>query len=374
MKPNCIKAGRFLWYFYPKKYNGIDILFVFKNGDMGGAECVQLEVLKAAQGHTSLTILSHKSKNGHFLNEYSKYTKIEDLSNISHFIVGRWIMAGYIQKTIEKSDIKLIFGSLSGLLYDIAFSIKQVQTKFIDLFHACDSNIEYYSLESVGKLDKRIVIDTNTGKCLKELYRNKGLHKHEDHFQLMNNGVHVPSYFKKEYTADLNVLYVGRDVPIKRVHLIRKIAEQLKFFKFKLVGVPPNLADPKNLNSVGEVKDLTAIYTEAHILLLLSKREGFPMAIMEAMSYGIVPICTNVGGISVDIENGVNGFLIEAEDEEAIVNNAIEILEKLERDREMLMKISEAAYQYAKEHFDIKVFNQKYKDLFHKYVGNKNDG
>jgi glycosyltransferase involved in cell wall biosynthesis len=42
------------------------------------------------------------------------------------------------------------------------------------------------------------------------------------------------------------------------------------------------------------------------------------MALLEAMSYGCIPISTYVGGIPEVIDNEKNGFLIQAKDQEKL--------------------------------------------------------
>lgn len=50
---------------------------------------------------------------------------------------------------------------------------------------------------------------------------------------------------------------------------------------------------------------------EASIFILPSYNEGLPMALLEAMSWGLAPITTSVGGIPELITSGENGLLIE---------------------------------------------------------------
>jgi glycosyltransferase involved in cell wall biosynthesis len=98
-------------------------------------------------------------------------------------------------------------------------------------------------------------------------------------------------------------------------------------------------------------------------VLITSKREGFPMVIMEAMAYGVVPVSTDVGGINMHIKNGVNGYLVPEEDENIIVDRFVEIISRLDQDRSLLHHLSAKAYSYAKETFSLETFNSKYNTL-----------
>lgn len=50
-----------------------------------------------------------------------------------------------------------------------------------------------------------------------------------------------------------------------------------------------------------------------NLFINLSESEGVPVSIMEAMSFGIPCVATNVGGIGEIVNNGINGFLVHAE-------------------------------------------------------------
>lgn len=59
------------------------------------------------------------------------------------------------------------------------------------------------------------------------------------------------------------------------------------------------------------------------IYLNLSEYEGLSLAMLEAMSYGAIPVVTKVSGVDDIIENGVNGFTYEMNDLDGIANGII---------------------------------------------------
>ncbi|MFI2744576.1 glycosyltransferase family 4 protein [Zhouia sp. PK063] len=88
-----------------------------------------------------------------------------------------------------------------------------------------------------------------------------------------------------------------------------------KFTSFIAINKLETLVNFKGWISGKEKKDLLLT---SHVYILPSYNEGLPISILEAMSYQMPIISTDVGGISEVVENNYNGCLIEAGDQEAI--------------------------------------------------------
>jgi len=73
----------------------------------------------------------------------------------------------------------------------------------------------------------------------------------------------------------------------------------------------------------GFVRDVAAIWRTNHALILPSRCEGMPLALIEAMLSSRVPIVTDVGGNAEIIEDGVSGYVAAAPSEDAL-DNAME--------------------------------------------------
>jgi glycosyltransferase involved in cell wall biosynthesis len=117
-----------------------------------------------------------------------------------------------------------------------------------------------------------------------------------------------------------------------------------------------NLSDPSKLRKV---------YEQSHLLIMASDTEGFPMAVMEAMSHGMAVLSTAVGDIPVHIKEGINGYLIAVSaTEEEIIEQSVEIISKLSIERDLLKKIGENNSNYARANFGIGQFNLAYRKLF----------
>lgn len=78
-----------------------------------------------------------------------------------------------------------------------------------------------------------------------------------------------------------------------------------------------NLAE--KVKFLGFQKDVKSIYRENSILLLPSRREGFPMVLLEAMSQGMAVIAYDCfTGPAEIITNGIDGILVEDQNMEAM--------------------------------------------------------
>jgi len=81
----------------------------------------------------------------------------------------------------------------------------------------------------------------------------------------------------------------------------------------------------------GEVKDMKSLYESTSVFVLSSRREGLPMALLEAMSYGCACVSFDIiSGPSEIIDDGINGFLVKDGDLNTFRNRIIQLIENEE--------------------------------------------
>ena len=85
----------------------------------------------------------------------------------------------------------------------------------------------------------------------------------------------------------------------------------------------------------------TELFRRCQVFVLPSLYEGLPMSLLETMSYGLVPVVTDVGSIGEYVKDGVNGLMIGVRDVVSIVN----ALERLMVDKKLMREMSTAARQ-----------------------------
>lgn len=93
-------------------------------------------------------------------------------------------------------------------------------------------------------------------------------------------------------------------------------------------------------------RERDAMLAEASVFVLPSFHEGLPMALLEAMAWGVVPVVTPVGSIPEIVEDGHNGLLVEPGD----VAGISAAIQRLAGDPELLAQLSRAARATAERH------------------------
>jgi glycosyltransferase involved in cell wall biosynthesis len=123
----------------------------------------------------------------------------------------------------------------------------------------------------------------------------------------------------------VNFLFVGWMVREKGVYeILSALSDLLSNYdlNFTFVGDGPELDNIRSIIckkgwesrvfALGRLSDAQKeIELDAsHVFVLPSYAEGFPMSLIEALSVGMPAICSDVGGVSDSVLNGVNGFLV----------------------------------------------------------------
>jgi len=161
-------------------------------------------------------------------------------------------------------------------------------------------------------------------------------------------------YTKEITSPQIDILYLGRIEPNKGMdYLYLAMTESLKKgldIKLHFAGV-----EQGNHDYIGRFKKLlgdrfvyegivtgttkTELLKNCQVFILPSLYEGLPMSLIECMSFGLVPVVTDVGSIREYVKDGENGMLLNVRDDCSIV----EALTRLQNSRELLQSLSIAA-------------------------------
>jgi glycosyltransferase involved in cell wall biosynthesis len=176
---------------------------------------------------------------------------------------------------------------------------------------------------------------------------------------------------------------VGRITRGKGYHILMRAVgrvrpELRRNLKVMLVGAPAErpedaayasylkrLESELNLQKMirweGFQPDPTRYYAAMKVLVVPSdwEFEGMPMAILEAMQWGVPVIASRIGGIPELIHDGVNGLLVTPGDEGALA----EALERLAADPALCRRLGEAGRLSIDDRFSPHRFGNKIREL-----------
>ena len=193
------------------------------------------------------------------------------------------------------------------------------------------------------------------------------------------HGVTVSSYSRK-HQDKINVirlLFLGRMSETKGIFDLPKIAYELKKlnvpYEFTCIGNGPELDTLKKLwehdtsvifLSPNTTDDILRICAQHDVFVFPTQFEGTPVALLETMSVGLVPIATDLPGGITEIVTHDIGFRIPIGNVQ-LFSRAIK---NLFDNPELLNRLSTACREKIKNDFNVKNTAAAYHELFSKYV------
>ncbi|EMS33457.1 hypothetical protein C943_04335 [Mariniradius saccharolyticus AK6] len=194
---------------------------------------------------------------------------------------------------------------------------------------------------------------------------------------VIQNGIKAPD-LRKDYSNDsigLKILTVARFVKekdlltaIEAVSITRNRWPQHKITYFIVgYGEQENLIKLKIkelglgevVNIVVNPDDLQSYFLDADLYLSTSINEGMPNTILEAMSYGLPIIATDVGDVSELVTTGSNGFVVMKRNIDGIVESISYFL----REPSHLEKMGSRSRKIVESSFTVEKMGLAYKDI-----------
>lgn len=174
----------------------------------------------------------------------------------------------------------------------------------------------------------------------------------------------------------LHLLYLGRIEPNKGMDYLVAACEELRSRGCKYVlhmagkdqcnGHYLSLFQEKLSNSfvyegivAGEEK--VRLLKRCQVFVLPSFYEGLPISLLETMSFGCVPVVTNVGSISEYVQEGVNGLFVKQKDAHSIAS----AVQQLYQDRDRLSSMSVQAQQTIFDKQDPRQYVSQLNQIYH---------
>ena len=200
------------------------------------------------------------------------------------------------------------------------------------------------------------------------------------------NGVAIPPQEKAQYGQVLRVLTVARLDRQKGMDILLRawanIVREEETLKLIIIGNGPLERELKMLSQslgviesvefTGEVKNVQEYLRDADLFILPSRAEGMPNALLEAMSYGIPCIATNVGGnveligmqdktiSNGEYSIGENGLLVNPDDAKGLSEAILYFI----RNREAREKMGRKGRKFIEENFPMDLVADRYIALY----------
>ena len=232
------------------------------------------------------------------------------------------IVAAMTKKLLKKKVIAVITSSGAGS--DFSLLKKRI--------------FGHYFLRKLHHLDKLISLcSISTTEAINEGFN-------ENMIKVIPNGVNTiqfkPSLSEK--SSKTTLIYVGRLIPTKGVHILLKAFHQVLEKgisanlhiagdgpeKEKLLLLAQELEITSHTHFHGSVDNVAPLLQKSDVFVLPSSVEGLPNALLEAMSCGLAVITTRVGGNTEIIEDSINGLLIDPDNSQQLNNALMRILKE----------------------------------------------
>lgn len=260
-----------------------------------------------------------------FVKQYSKILGICMKKNVSlmHIHVSE-------RGSFWRKAAVLLLGKKAG----IPTVLHHHGAEFVEFYENAKPWIKQKIVSIINAADVNIVLSDYQLQRMEKLFP-------EARFQVLYNGIEIES--KNHYKgSEKGILFVGRLGKRKGVYdlleALKNIDDQLgEDVKVYLCGdgevahVKETIKSLKLSHRIGHVgwcskQELQELYEKTGIYVLPSYHEGLPMALLEAMSYGIPCISCCIDAIPEVLETDTNGILIHPGNIEELQNAILKLI------------------------------------------------
>ena len=226
------------------------------------------------------------------------------------------------------------------------------------------------------------VVSQKTLEGIKYFYSNEEWENIKNKIQIIPMGIATPQKTTAQ-KKDFSVVFLGRFVPKKGIHFlleaVAELAKDLKNIHLTLAGDGPEKKDiikkvaqldisahvamPGFVTEKAKQKllETTDLYVLPSIDDGSGDREGLPVSLLEAMSYGAICIATYNSGVEDVVADGINGYLVEQKNASSLQQKIRQALSKAaESKNQMRLEAQSTAQNY----YWNKIANQTFEHLF----------
>jgi glycosyltransferase involved in cell wall biosynthesis len=320
------------------------ILQLIDSLEAGGAERMAVNYANALAKQIDFSGLVVTRKEGPLLNQIDKkvsYLFLNKKRSVDLLALFR------LRRFVKKNKVAIVQAHSTSFF--LAFLLKLIYPSIKIIWHDHYGDSEFLNkrpllaLQLIAPFFNGIIAVNHSLKS----WANKNLH--------FENSIYLPNFPSEEKNILENTVLKGingkrivclANLRVQKNHfLLLEVAKMLKLshpdWTFHLVGkdfnddyskqikssiVENNLK--KNVFLYGSKPDIGTILVQSTIGILTSQSEGLPVALLEYGLHKKPIIVTAVGEIPLVIQNGINGFIVDVQNEELFYKAIIELIEK----------------------------------------------
>jgi glycosyltransferase involved in cell wall biosynthesis len=296
--------------------------------------------------------------------------------------LGINLIPGRFRRMLKNYDILHFHGG------DLTFPLFSYAVKKPKIFHFHGLSPEFYKRYFISRLILKNVAHIYiclTNSMKKELTK---LGIPEEKIRILPNGVDTKYFYPSGEKEENLVLFVGRICPEKGINTL---LESLTYLKapINLAIIGPSDWNLKHFNNIMELvkkenekgkhkvmylgaknqKEIIEWYRKASLLILPSRREGFPVVILEALACETPVVATNVGGIPEILHDNKCGILVPP-------NNSQKLAEAIQfflDNRDIRIKFGRQGRMMVQERFSLDSVVEKLSKIYDEAISKFGD-
>ncbi len=257
-----------------------------------------------------------------------------------------------------------LIGAVVGKLAGVKIIVGGIRNAFIPFLKLWTCNFLHYFLQSYT------IFNNYSGR---DEFVKRYLYSTRKSLVFSNCIENIPAILHRNTNnSAISILSVGRlvdqkdyETGLQAISLLKKMVPSVSI-KYVIIGY--GILESKlreliraleleaNVELVPDSDNLDPYYRSADIFLITSLFEGLSNSVMEAMSYSLPVVATNVGDNNRLVTNDFNGFLVDKKDITAVTN----ALRLLTSSLELRVQMGKRSYDRLVDDYTIEKFKLNY--------------
>ena len=189
----------------------------------------------------------------------------------------------------------------------------------------CCDGLRKYFVPEIEYSSKLLTLPNYIDLGRKKSKVSKGI-KNNSHYTLTNIG-HI-SEIKNQKLFIESIYEISKTLDNVKGIIVGEAREQSKGYYNECLELVKKYSLHDKITFLGQTDDVSAILDKTDIMLHLSKKEGLPLVILEAMQKGIPVIASNIDGIPEAVIDNHNGYIISDNNLNTIKDRVLNLLNK----------------------------------------------